>query len=300
MLTRKHCRVVPIVALLLAVGCDRAPPAEKPVAAAPAHDLRPEDRSLTGSFLLLTYNVAGLPYGLSRSSPETNHALISPLLNAFDVAVLQEDFGYHDDLASASTHRYRSPPMAPPFGRLADGLSLFSSLPVTSFERRDWNACSGTVKPDQKHDCLAEKGFFRARISLPGGAELDVYGVHHDAGRDKDDAGARQSQVEQLLAFIQSASAGRALIVAGDTNMRAADEAVFQRLLTGAGLTDACRALDCPEPQRIDRVMMRSSPQLRLHAKSWAVDDRFVDGTGQPLSDHEAVVVGIGWSIPEH
>jgi endonuclease/exonuclease/phosphatase family metal-dependent hydrolase len=262
--------------------------------------LQPEDRPVAGSFLLLTYNVAGLPYGLSQSNPETNHALISPLLNAYDVAVLQEDFGYHDNLASASTHPYRSSPMGTPFGKLADGLSLFSNLAVTGFERREWDECNGTLVPDHKYDCLASKGFFRTRFAFPGGAELDVYGVHHDAGRDEDDAGARQSQVEQLLAFIQTASAGRALIVAGDTNMRAADEAVFQRLLTGAGLIDACRALDCPEPERIDRVMMRSSPQLQLRAQSWAVDDRFVDATGQPLSDHEAVAVSVGWSIAEN
>ena len=38
-----------------------------------------------GTFKALTYNVAGLPQGLSSSSPVTNQPIMSPLLNAYDV-----------------------------------------------------------------------------------------------------------------------------------------------------------------------------------------------------------------------
>ena len=46
---------------------------------------------LKGSFSLLTYNVAGLPEGLSSSRPSVNMALISKLLNRYDLALVQED-----------------------------------------------------------------------------------------------------------------------------------------------------------------------------------------------------------------
>ena len=46
----------------------------------------------SGSFTALTYNVAGLPEGISGSNPETNMQMISPLLNAYDLVLIQEDF----------------------------------------------------------------------------------------------------------------------------------------------------------------------------------------------------------------
>ena len=45
-----------------------------------------------GSFSLLSYNVAGLPEGLSQSNPEANAPTISKLLGDYDVVVTQEDF----------------------------------------------------------------------------------------------------------------------------------------------------------------------------------------------------------------
>ena len=51
-------------------------------------------------FLLLTYNVAGLPEGISSSHPRTNIPQISPMLNEFGIVLVQEDFSYHDLLVS--------------------------------------------------------------------------------------------------------------------------------------------------------------------------------------------------------
>ena len=52
----------------------------------------PASAATTGSFNVLTYNVAGLPEGLSSGHPETNTPLISPRLGAYDIVNVQEDF----------------------------------------------------------------------------------------------------------------------------------------------------------------------------------------------------------------
>jgi endonuclease/exonuclease/phosphatase family metal-dependent hydrolase len=127
-------------------------------------------------------------------------------------------------------------------------------------------------------------------IDLGGGRTVDVYDAHFDAGRSTGDATARDAQVTQIADAIAAQSAGKAIIVAGDTNMNADDEATFQKLLTTTGLTDACRALSCAEPARYDRVMFRSSASVKLSAKSWHVES-FVDAAGNPLSDHDPVSV---------
>ncbi len=101
--------------------------------------------------------------------------------------------------------------------------------------------------------------------------------------------GARDAQVDQLNQAIAQLSKGRPVIVAGDTNMKGTDEATLQKLLTGSSLECACRTLKCPEPERIDRILFRSSATLTLSAKSFAVESSFVDASGKPLSDHEPV-----------
>lgn len=238
---------------------------------------------------ILTYNVAGLPQGLSSSQPQQNTPLISPKLNPFELVLVQEDFSYHSELVSAATHPHKSTPMpnASPTS-LGDGLNVLSRVAFTDFSRTKWTKCNGTF--DQKNDCLTSKGFARFVVDVGGGRTVDVYDAHFDAGRTDADAAARDAQVTQLTQAIAARSAGKAVIVAGDTNMKASDEPTFQKLLTTAGLTCACRSISCAEPQRIDRVMFRSSTSVKLSAKSWHVES-FVDAAGNPLSDHEPVSV---------
>lgn len=239
---------------------------------------------------LLTYNVAGLPQGLSSSNPQVNTPQISPKLNPYELVVVQEDFAYHPQLASKSTHPHKSTPMtAPSPVDLGDGLNVFSRAPISTPVRTKWAKCNGTF--DQKNDCLTSKGFVRFTLDVGPGMQVDVYDAHFDAGRSDGDADARDAQAAQLVAAIAANSANRAVIVAGDTNMKDTDETTLQALLTGAKLTDACRALTCPEATRIDRVMFRSSSTVKIAAKTWRVETSFVDGSGNQLSDHEPVSV---------
>jgi hypothetical protein len=249
------------------------------------------DSLMSGTFSALSYNVAGLPQGISSGNPAVNTKLISPKLNTFDLVAVQEDFSFHADLVSAMTLPFRSTPKTTlPLG---DGLNVFSKFAFTEGARVAWKDCNGIGSAGS--DCLTPKGFEPVLMSL-GGAPLHVFNMHADAGRGTGDQAARRKQVVQLLASIASTTGTEALIVMGDNNMNATDEDQVQSLLTGAGLTDVCRALSCADPGRIDRIMFRSSTALKLVPKTYAVDTSvFVDGAGGPLSDHEAIIATFDW-----
>jgi hypothetical protein len=238
------------------------------------------------TFRILSYNVAGLPQGISSSDPLVNTPQISPKLNPFELVLVQEDFSYHDALVASATHPHLSTPMATS-ADLGDGLNTLSRFPFGAFSRTKWSECNGII--DQSNDCLTPKGFSRFVLDLGGGRTVDVYNMHFDAGRGQGDVAARNAQVDQLNAAIAQHSAGKAVIVAGDTNMKASDEVTLQKLLTGSSLACACRTLKCAEPERIDRIMFRSSATITLTPKNFAVESSFVDVSGEPLSDHEPV-----------
>jgi endonuclease/exonuclease/phosphatase family metal-dependent hydrolase len=167
-------------------------------------------------------------------------------------------------------------------------------LPFGPLTREPWRACHGLI--DAYNDCLTPKGFTYARQTLATGVEVDVYNVHLDAGGSEGDRAARAAQIAQLVAAIAEHSKDRALLLAGDTNIRAQQSELLQELTQKSGLIDVCRALNCPEPQRIDRIYVRSSAQLTWQPRRWALDRRFVDARGAPLSDHLAVSAVIDWS----
>ena len=154
-------------------------------AAAPARGAasKPEAAPDSGRFSLLTYNVAGLPQLVSRSDPEVNVALISPLLNHYDVALVQEDFSYHSRLVARARHGYRSEPMTHSLALMADGLNWFSRFPLGWIHRVRWAQCHGYL--GAASDCLADKGFSFGELSLAPGIVIDVYNLHAEAGGSK-------------------------------------------------------------------------------------------------------------------
>lgn len=249
-----------------------------------------------GELTVLAYNVAGLPDGVSQSMPIEYTPQISPLLNLYDLALVQEDFAYHDLLIADAEHPYQSEPHPSSNPRelmFGDGLNELSQFAFGPLDRVTWAECNGTV--DSGSDCLTIKGFFAATHTLSEGIVVDVYDLHMDAGGSEGDIAARDAQVAQLVSHIEANAGDRPIIVAGDTNMDEEDEASFQALVDGAQLVDVCRALDCGDEFRIDRVLVRSSATIELEPVAWMIDDRFVDPEGNQLSDHEAVGVTIGW-----
>jgi hypothetical protein len=256
----------------------------------------PVTETLRGEFTALTYNVAGIPQFFSDRQPARHNPLIGPLLNAYDLVLLQEDFIYHAEISAGATHAHRAPPhpLTPSFVTLGDGLSQFSQLPFEGFERVAWTVCSGLL--GRMSDCTARKGFTFSRVELAPGLTVDVYNLHLDAGRAERDFTARTIQIAHLLEAVSARSAGRSVIVAGDTNMwrRGSDAFNLERLREELGLRDACEELACGW-ERIDRVLYRSGGEVILRASRYRIPEEFVDERGYDLSDHHPVAVHFEW-----
>jgi hypothetical protein len=247
-----------------------------------------------GKLDLVTYNVAGLPEGISRSHPLRYLPLIGALLNQYDLALVQEDFAYPLELRRKLGFAHSSPPFVRgkrlDFG---DGLSEFSRVPFSGFDREPWAMCNGYL--DSYFACLTPKGFTFARHELGPGVFVDVYNVHLDAGNSGGDVRARDAQLLQLSEAILRRSGQHAVIVAGDTNIRSGRRELLHAFEQRNGLADACETLHCAEPRRVDRVFFRSTPTLTLNPVTWQTDTRFVDAQGNALSDHLAVAVEFEW-----
>jgi len=283
-----------------------------------------------GSFTVLSYNVAGLPEGISSAHPQWSMPIISPLLNAYDVVLTQEDFDwwqpiagvldfahYHQRLRSRVTHPYRSAqhpgPLAvglDPSSRpllVGDGLGWLSRFPFVGERRVPWRGCFGGALPDGgASDCLAMKGFGVVRMTLADGFDVDVYDLHGEAGGTPTDQRLQRADYVQLAEFIREHSAGRAVILGGDTNLHTDlvapdgahgdDIVIWETFLDATGLTDACTALNCPEVGSIDKIAYRSGGGVQLTATSHEMPvDRFRYDQGGDLSDHPPLAVGFTW-----
>ncbi|MBD0838490.1 jacalin-like lectin [Streptomyces sp. TRM68416] len=264
----------------------------------------------TGTFDVLTYNIAGLPLGLGDSDPETNTPLIGQRLAPYDIVNVQEDFNYHAALYANDTHPYRT---ATSGGALfGDGMNTLSDFAFEDFQRVKWNKCTGT-------NCLTPKGFSLARVRLAEGVFVDLYNVHTNADSDDAALAARRANIEQLSAFIRANSSGNAVIVMGDTNTRytrAGDN--IRTLLSENGLKDPwvdlvkggtapaqgsdpllCDAAaptdDC---EVVDKVLYRGSDLVSLDAtryhNEWA---SFLRSDGKHLSDHFPHKVDFSYTV---
>jgi hypothetical protein len=284
----------------------------------------------SGEFNALSYNVAGLPQEVSQVNPEDHIPLISPLLNEYDVVLTQEDFdwwqpsldnldfvNYHTRLRAAVDHQHQSEKHPGPEAvgldvardrpqlMVGDGLGLLSRFPFDEFRRIPWKTCGAGAA-----DCLAMKGFAMARIEVAADVVVDVYDLHADAGSGEDDKAARVAGFDQLAAYIDEHSRDHAIILGGDTNLhtepasddpRRREEAeLWRTFLERTGLTDVCDALQCAEPGRIDKFAFKSAAGVELQPLSWTFEsEKFIGPEGEPLSDHDPLVVRWRWIAPD-
>jgi hypothetical protein len=136
-----------------------------------------------------------------------------------------------------------------------------------------------------------------ARTTLAPGIVVDIYNHHAEAGGAPSDADARAAGYLQLTEFIQTHSAGNAVLIGGDTNLDRygpRDGPVLEAFEQDNGLTDACHFLDCGT-ESIDRFLFRNSETVELTPLTWRFADEFVNEDGEHLSDHSAVHVGFRW-----
>lgn len=277
-----------------------------------------------GTFRALSYNVAGLPEGLSSSQPAINMPFISPLLNPYDLVLTQEDWAnpdppiewarvFHEVLISQVTHPYKSIPMPVPLGTdpvrpsalISDGLNRLSRMPFGMETRVMWPDCFGGTDTSDggAGDCLSQKGFSVATTELAPGVEVDVYNLHGEAGSTPLDVQYRAEGYAVLADYINAHSAGHAVIVGGDFNLhsnRPVDQAVMQTLLDATGLTDTRSVVDSdPDRDQIDKFLFRSGNGITLEPLTHVFEaEKFTRPTdGAPLSDHDPLSVDFGWSV---
>jgi hypothetical protein len=276
----------------------------------------------TGELTALTYNVAGLPEGLSGSHPATNTQYISPLLDGYDLVLVQEDWltpnpnptgfsVFHEVLAAGAHHPFQSTPAPCPIGSnparptalVSDGLNEFSNFEFREINRVAWEGCYGALGASEGgSDCGAMKGFFVAVHVLSPGAFVDVYDLHGEAGSTPTDQQLQETGYRQLAAFINDFSADHAVILGGDTNLHTEstnpDAAIWQDLLAATGLTDVCQAVDCGADRTIiDKFAFRNSDALTIAPLSHRFErDKFVGPDGKRLSDHDALAVRFRWT----
>jgi len=245
---------------------------------------------------ILSYNVAGLPAGISSSEPDVNTPIISPLLNDYDIVLVQEDFIYHRDLSRDAEHTFHSEEKELGEKLVNDGLNRFSQYAFGELTRFPWPSCygdalGGTVTG--AGDCLAEKGFSSALTDLGLGSDIPIVNLHTEAGDGPEDRAARTEGVRFMIDYLAEQYPNEAMIVAGDFNLHGDQEADIvnlNRLKDELNIVDACEVLECGD-DRIDRVFFRSGPNIEIEALTWEIPDHFIDGNGTPLSDHDPIHV---------
>jgi hypothetical protein len=271
----------------------------------------------SGTFSVLTYNVAGLPESLSSASTprDTSTTEIGRRIAPYDIVNVQEDFNYHAYLYSTDTHPYRT--------ATSGGAGIGSGLNTVSdyawdgddFERVGWNSCQL-----DSGDCLTPKGFTFMRERLAEGVYVDFYNLHTNAGTNDGDEASRADNLSQLTSFISTHSAGNAVVVMGDTNTRYTRTAdTIAEFASNNGLTDAwvqlirggsapakgsdtllCDQTGATVPNTcevVDKVLYRSSKLVTLNATSYNNEHaKFLNDDGLMLSDHDPITVGFSWS----
>ncbi|WP_406102320.1 jacalin-like lectin [Streptomyces canus] len=272
----------------------------------------------SGSFSVLSYNVAGLPEAVSSASTprESSTTAIGQRIAPYDIVHVEEDFNYHAYLYAGDTsHAYRTPTSGG--AGIGSGLNTLSKLPYDGddFERVRWNSCQV-----DSGDCLTPKGFTFMRERLAEGVYVDFYNLHTNAGTNDGDLASRADNLNQLTAFIQTHSAGNAVVVMGDTNTRYTRSGdTIAEFAAANGLTDpwvklirggtppakGSDALVCDQTgptvpntcEVVDKVLYRSSKLVSLNATSYNNEHaKFLTDAGLMLSDHDPISVGFTWS----
>ncbi|MGW1910471.1 jacalin-like lectin [Streptomyces sp. NPDC002076] len=272
----------------------------------------------SGTFSVLTYNVAGLPEGLSSAPTprESSTTAIGQRIAPYDIVHVEEDFNYHSFLYAGDTaHAYRTPTSGG--AGIGSGLNTLSKIPydVDDFERVHWRSCQY-----DSGDCLTPKGFTFMRVRLTEGVYVDFYNLHTNAGTNDGDLASRADNLSQLTDFIKTHSAGNAVVVMGDTNTRYTRTGdTIAEFASANGLTDAwvqlirggtppakgSDALVCDQSgatvpntcEVVDKILYRGSKLVSLNATAYNNEHtRFLTDNGLMLSDHDPVAVDFSWS----
>ncbi|BCS18861.1 endonuclease/exonuclease/phosphatase family protein [Aspergillus puulaauensis] len=279
--------------------------------------LSPALAATSGTFNVLSFNVAGLPEIINGNDVPGDKTENTKMIGerfaeyGYDVIHVQEDFNYHAALYETDTHAFRTATSGGvPFG---SGLNTLSNYDWIDFERIKWETCSEASGAD----CLTPKGFTVMRVRFEEGVYADFYNLHADAGSEDEDVEARSANLQQVADYIANYSLGNAVLVFGDTNARYTSSGenvrVFETqedmanpwvelVLDGKQPEEGIDAIICENPstvktcETVDKIFYRGSPALTLKATSWAYEDEKFLNNGSILSDHNPIASDFSWT----
>lgn len=291
-------RALSTLGLLLAAGAGRE---------AGAHEAREPASRAPVELSVLSYNTHGLRGAFVDDDPARRFPEIGRLINGYDVVLLQEDFAYHGSLEAFARHPVRSRGnsqdrnwvvdlLAPIVcGDCGAGLSSWIGLRGASLigeHREAYRDYSGWF--DARKDAWVTKGLLALRVRLPGGAVVDVYNSHLDAGKKPKrvrDHQTREKQLAQLERAIRGFSGAGAVIVAGDFNAREdRSNPALDRFAAALGLRESGARTDQDRWRpRCEYIFYRGDTRTEIALLDAGEASEFEDANGRPLSDHPAI-----------
>ena len=203
-----------------------------------------EEESLigtTGSFDVISYNIAGLPIPASETA-DGRDALADNVESAtklnkmgFDFIALQEDFNYDMNIRPLLTNyknitdnndkvTERHQTVHSGGVPVGDGMNIFSTYAQYNEARKSWDVSAGVM--EEGSDELTYKGILVTTVELEKGYFLDIYTIHADAYGGEASTKAKESQFAQLAEYIKKHSVfdentltyDHAVMVVGDFN----------------------------------------------------------------------------------
>jgi endonuclease/exonuclease/phosphatase family metal-dependent hydrolase len=249
---------------------------------------------------VLLWNVWLLPPPLSDRIVRARARKISPLLNGYDLVILNEAFTFKQTLLSQIDYPHTILLKRKSLFDIFDsGVMILSKWPVVQTEMEHY-------RTRERWDRLASKGVIFVRVQLPGGRQVDVYGTHMQAGYSIAEQQSRDAQTRQLVAFIlRHSGEERRVVLAGDLNMGPARNpdlqgysvhyaspedarlrvATYEQLKAGARLQDV---ISQGWEQDINRFLIRNISDVRVeYLEKPKYDDR------RHLSDSETLLCTI-------
>jgi endonuclease/exonuclease/phosphatase family metal-dependent hydrolase len=157
--------------------------------------------------------------------------------------------------------------------------------------RAPYDECAGWF--GSALDCWARKGYLRVRIRDAQGSEVDLYNTHIEAGTSKRSIRSRKKNFEKLAGAVETLSAGRAVVVAGDFNVdysRPYDREIITEFRQRVGLLDSGAAPTLAVWRERDFILFRDGDTVDLTVVAAGEATEFVSG-GRALSDHPALFV---------
>lgn len=221
---------------------------------------------------VLLWNVWNLPSCLTDGQAAERARKISPLLQPYDIVILNEAFCNKKHLLSEADFPFREKLGRQWYTIFDSGLMILSKFPIikTAFMH---------YKKRARVDFFAAKGILMCKIELEHGRILDVYATHMQAGNSRAEQKARDAQSLEVAEFVYEHSVdAQAVLFAGDLNMGPTQDATYTkhsvhyansqdaklrtdayvRMRNGAGLKEIS------DNEDICRFLYRDSASLKL------------------------------------